>query len=614
MLVVVLASYLPVLGAPLVWDDVHLIERTPLVQSLHPLPEYFRQGFWQGDDLAQGRTYYRPLTLLSLALDHALYGSTPAGFHLTNLIIHLSSTVLLFWLMRARGAAGYAAVLGAALWALHPRLSEAVAWVSGRTDLLAAFFVLGALLVRAREGGLRRVASALLLLFGLLCKEVALAGAAAALVADWLAGGTLAARLRRMAPLGVALAAYAALRLSFTDLARHGADSYYQRLLRAVAAIGHYLVMLLTPWFPNLQIGRSDRPAMGYALLGCAVLLAGGYWVVRHRGRMRKEQLVPLSLTLVAIGLVLHLVPIIVNVIAADRFLYLPLIGLTLLLAPSGESSGHFRALAAGCALALSFAVATYVRSNTWSDEVELWTETYQANPDNQLVSCTELGRLYSRAGLLEHAFSIDAGCHDTSYNRRVLSNNAAKILARSGRFDAAIREISGFAPAAGGEPVFGLNLALFRSYQADFAGARAELTRTLAVDPNYRDALELRKKLPELEAERERVEALPPTTPAAEKARAFARVGLTIPALDAWRASLERSGASRQEFEEALWFALAQGDSDTIADFERGYRRRFPDGGDPQLQIALVTQRDLAQRLLQAWPRLGLSLRSLPG
>src|SRR3954467_1948089 len=44
VLVVVLASYLPVVGAPLVWDDVHLIERTPLVQTLHPLTEYFRQG------------------------------------------------------------------------------------------------------------------------------------------------------------------------------------------------------------------------------------------------------------------------------------------------------------------------------------------------------------------------------------------------------------------------------------------------------------------------------------------------------------------------------------------------------------------------------------------
>lgn len=612
VLVVVLGSYLPVLGAPLVWDDVHLIERTPLVQTLHPLSEYFRQGFWQADDLAQGRIYYRPLTILSLALDFAVYGNTPAGFHLTNLAIHLVSTGLLFWLLRTRGCGGYAAVLGAALWALHPRLTEAVAWISGRTDVLATFFVLCALLVRARDGSLRRTASALLLLFGLLCKEVALAGVAAVLVEDWVAGGPVVVRLRRMLPTGVALAVYAVLRESVTGAARHGAHSLTRQVVAAAAAIGRYLVMLLTPWFPSLQIGRLDRPGIFYTLLGCVALIAAGYWVVRRRSRIRREQLPPLALMLVALGLVLHLVPIVVNVIAADRFLYLPLIGLTLLLAPVGESK-NWRLLVAGCALAVSFAVASFVRTDTWSDEVKLWTETYQANPDNQLISCTELGRLYARVGLLEHAYSIDEGCHDTSYNRRALSNNAAAVLARSGRFDAAIREIGGFSPALGGEPVFGLNLAIFRSYLADFPGARAELARVLSLDPNYADALELQKKLPELERERKRVDALPEATPAAEKARALAQLGLTIPALDAWRVCLEHADTARAQFEEALWFALAHGDAHTTVDFHHRYRVRFPDGGDPQLEIAFAAQRDLAQRLLEVWPRLSLPLHSLP-
>jgi tetratricopeptide (TPR) repeat protein len=610
--VVLLATYLPVLGAPLIWDDVHLIERTPLVQTLHPLHEYFRQGFWQGDDLTRGSTYYRPLTTLSLALDCAVYGNTPAGFHLTNLAIHLASTGLLFWLLRIRGCGGYAAMLGSALWALHPRLTEAVAWISGRTDLLATFFVLCALLVRARAGSVRRTVSALLLLLGLLCKEVALAGVAAVLVEDWLAGGPVAARLRRMLPTGVALAVYAVLRESATDGTAPAGHSLARQAVLAAAAIGRYLVMLLTPWFPSLQIGSLDHPGIFYPLLGCATLIAAGYWAVRGWSRIRKEQLPSLLLMLVGLGLVLHLVPIVVKVVAADRFLYLPLIGLTLLLAPVDESR-HRRLLLAGSALAVSFAAATFVRTDTWSDEVKLWTETYQSNPDNQLISCSELGRLYARVGLLEHAFSIDEGCHDTSYNRRSLSNNAAAVLARSGRFDAAIREIARFAPAFGGEPVFGLNLALFRSYLADFSGARAELARILSVHPNYPEALELQKKLPQLERERLRADALPETTPAADKARAFAKVGLAIPALDAWRACLERPDTSRGQFEEALWFALAHGDAHTTLDFHRRYRLRFPEGGDPQLELAFTTQRDLAQRLLEAWPRLSLPLRSLP-
>jgi protein O-mannosyl-transferase len=612
VLVVVLASYLPVLGAPFVWDDQHLIERTPLVQTLQPLPEYFKQGFWQGDDLAQGRIYYRPLTVLSLALDRALHGNSPAGFHLTNLLVHLSSSALLFWLLRARGSGGAVAALGTALWALHPRLTEAVAWVSGRTDVLATFFVLCALLSQNRGSRASRISCAWFLLFGLMCKEVALAGVAAVLVAEFASGGPLRARLWRMLPTFLALGAYSLLRQNATDVLQNKASSLSSHFVPGSAAVGHYLVMLLTPWFPNLQIGRLSQPSTGYVLLGCAVLLAAAYWLVRRGARLRREQLPPLTLFVVALVLVLHIAKLSLIVVAADRFLYLPLVGLVLLLAPRGEAWSPLATV--GCTvLAGSFAVATFVRSNTWSDEVQLWTETYEANPENRSAACSELGRLYARAGLLAHAYSVDEGCADTSYNRRVLLNNAASVLARAGRFEAAIRRIWGLRPELGGEPVFGLNLALFRTYLADFPGARAELAHTLAVDPDYAEARALLEKLPELERERRGVEALPSDAPAEQRAKSLAKLGLTVPALNAWRQSLAAPGASREQFEEALWFALAHGDPSTVADFYRQYRLRYGSVGDPQLQVAYEAAEELVRRLLGAWPRLGLPLRSLP-
>ncbi|HEY0465580.1 MAG TPA: hypothetical protein VGC79_15305, partial [Polyangiaceae bacterium] len=555
----------------------------------------------------------RPLTILSLALDRALYGNSPAGFHLTNLVLHLLSTALLFRLLRVRGSAGYVAALGAALWALHPRLTEAVAWVSGRTDVLAAFFVLCALLVHARESRWSRVWAAAFLLLGLLCKEVALAGVAAVLVSELVAFGTAAVRLRRMLPTLIALALYFALRVHASDLAPHETGSLQQRLLPFAAAVGHYLVMLLTPWFPSLQIGRLNQPHTGYVLLGCALLLGGAYWAIRRAAQLRREQLGPLFLVVVALSLVLHLVPITLRVIAADRFLYIPVLGLTLLLAPKSEQRVAPLALAGCTLLALSFALASFIRSETWADEVELWARTYEQTPDNRLAACVELGRLYARVGLLAHAFSIDEGCSESSYGRRALNNNAAAVLARSGRYEAAIHEISAFRPALGGEPVFGLNLSLFRSYLGDFPGARAELAQVFAIDPQYAAGLEFAKKLPELERQRQVVDVLPKSTPAAQRARSLAQVGLTVAALSAWQECFAGADASREQFEEALWFALAHGDPKIVADFHQQYRLRFPEGGNPQLELAYETQDELARRLLAAWPRLGLTLRSLP-
>ncbi|MEI9948073.1 MAG: hypothetical protein WDO74_03630 [Pseudomonadota bacterium] len=606
-----MASYLPVLGAPFVWDDQHLIERTPLVQTLRPWSEYFTQGFWQDDDLAQGRIYYRPLTIL-LALDHAVHGNSPAGFHLTNLVFHLFSTALLFGLLRARGSAGIGAALGAALWALHPRLTEAVAWVSGRTDVLAGFFVLCALLSQAREIRWRRVSCAAFLLLGLMCKEVAVAGVAAVLVSEFVAVGALSTRLRRMIPTLIAVAAYLVLRATATGLVPSQTGSLHGHFLPATAALGHYLVMLFSPWFPNLQIGSLSQPSSRYSVLGCAVLLGFCWLLIRRAARAQRELLAPIALTLVGFAVVLHIVPINLNVVAADRFLYLPLLGLTLLLIPKVDQAAPV--VAGACALlAVSFAVVTFYRSNTWSDEVELWTVTYEANADNESTACAELGRLYARAGLLAHAVSVDQGCLDTSNSRRILINNAAAVLARGGNSGAAIELILGLPPALRREAVFGLNLALFRTYLDDFAGARAELARALAVDPNYTDAIALAKKLPELERERRRVEGLPSSTPPAQEARLLAKVGLTTRALKAWRACLISPDASREEFEEGLWFALAQGDPISVEDSHRQYRLRFAEGGNPQLELAYQAQRDLVQRLLAAWPRLGLTLRSLP-
>ncbi len=64
VLIVAVGSYWPVLNAPFVWDDHHLIEDSPLIQELHPVRDYFGRAFWQTDELGQGRAYYRPLTNL----------------------------------------------------------------------------------------------------------------------------------------------------------------------------------------------------------------------------------------------------------------------------------------------------------------------------------------------------------------------------------------------------------------------------------------------------------------------------------------------------------------------------------------------------------------------
>ncbi len=145
--------------------------------------------------------YYRPILLLSYFADYALWGVNPAGFHLTNVLLHAVATLLLFLLAvellrQARGApangevsAGATSFIGddrltafltALLFAVHPVQTESVAWVAGRNDILLGVFILGSLcchIAQYRPGarpGVWYAFSAALFAAALLTKESAL--------------------------------------------------------------------------------------------------------------------------------------------------------------------------------------------------------------------------------------------------------------------------------------------------------------------------------------------------------------------------------------------------------------------------------------------------------
>ena len=124
----------------------------------------------------EGREY-RPVVRLSLALDHQLWQGHPEGYHVTNLLLHLITTFLVFSLVRSLTLNPFAAVMASALFATHPIHTYSVNAIMGRTDVLCAIFYVGAVRVAnlsARASKLHSTFLApLLFLFALLSKELA---------------------------------------------------------------------------------------------------------------------------------------------------------------------------------------------------------------------------------------------------------------------------------------------------------------------------------------------------------------------------------------------------------------------------------------------------------
>src|SRR5262245_23539515 len=178
------AVYVQSLGGGLLWDDRLLVLHAPLVERGGSLAEYFSAPFWTPASREAGISYYRPFVTLSFAFDHRLHSGNPAGYHLTNALLHALNALLVYALARKLGTRKPVAGLVAIGWALLPRLAEAAAWISGRTDLIAATFTFSALLAWGPGLG-RRIAAALLVGMGLLAKESAIAGAFAILASAW---------------------------------------------------------------------------------------------------------------------------------------------------------------------------------------------------------------------------------------------------------------------------------------------------------------------------------------------------------------------------------------------------------------------------------------------
>jgi len=135
---IALIANINVLSAGFVWDDAFLIFSNKAIQHWSTLPTIFTQPF-----LA---SYYRPVAVLSLALDYALWGRNPFGFHLTNLLLHGANSIFVFFLLQRVSRSLNVAFLAALLFASHPA-HKGVVYISDRTGMLSAFFFLGALVL-----------------------------------------------------------------------------------------------------------------------------------------------------------------------------------------------------------------------------------------------------------------------------------------------------------------------------------------------------------------------------------------------------------------------------------------------------------------------------------
>src|ERR1017187_1378892 len=194
VLALTFAVYSPTLRYQFVHDDGGQIVENPAVHSWREVPRYFTTHVWEGVDPEELGNYYRPIFLLWLRINDAVFGKHTWGWHLTTILTHLLTTFLVYLLAWRLGLGREVAALAALVFGLHPAHIEAVDWISGVTEPLLAIFLLGSFLgyLQSRARGGRalswKLVSLALYALAILEKETAVILPAILLVYEWIYG------------------------------------------------------------------------------------------------------------------------------------------------------------------------------------------------------------------------------------------------------------------------------------------------------------------------------------------------------------------------------------------------------------------------------------------
>ena len=457
---------------------------------------------------------WHPLTWLSLELDCQLFGLNPWGFHLTNLLLHVASTLLLFAIFERWTGAVWRSALVAALFALHPLRVESVAWVAERKDVLSALFWMLTLAAYAgyveKPGIWRYGLVGLVFVAGLLAKPMLVTLPFVLLLLDsWplarlrLGQAATQENKRDLPPVSLKylvlektpLFALAVVSGVMTLTAQcqgwktNRLEALPLRLENALVSCAEYVGKIAWPQglIPLYPFPRGYYP---FWQLAVSMLVLVGISVLVIRWRKRRPYLpVGWLWFLGTIFPVLGIIPAVGIHAMADRYTYLPSIGIFLMASWGlADLVEHTRFLVPAILLtggALLLVIAhTWIQVTYWHDSAALWEHTLQVSPDNALAH-TNLGVALQSDGHLEEAIRHYTAALEVDPEYANAQNNLGLALDRLGKRHEAISHLRAAVRSAPGVAEHHLNLAPMLVENRNWDEAIEHLYAALEIEPD---------------------------------------------------------------------------------------------------------------------------------
>jgi len=403
-LTIITAVYLQTAFFDFAYDDFGQIVYNPGIQSWDLALKFFTSQVWaQTGGISY---YYRPVFMLWLRTNQALFGFHPLYWHLAAIALHLLSCLLLYFFLYRLTKDRWTSTVAVLLFGLHPVHIEAVAWISGATETLMASLLLGSLLCyqklrdsRNGKAGLRAV-SLLLAALAVLVKETAIVLPAVIFSYEWIFGNAAAPRRARLLSAAWAAVPYGIISISFVALRALALN----RLTPPRVAAGLISVVLAWPEVMMFYAGHALAPLRLSAFYAPLLVTQPGLW----------NFLLPAFLLLAAATVLIYgslrsrvcaflgmwcailLVPMLALTLSYnvenvhDRYLYLPSAALCVLLAALLARLKEMRrttALVVLATIGTGYTIVTVRESQYWRNDSVLGQHSLAISPGNPLAA-----------------------------------------------------------------------------------------------------------------------------------------------------------------------------------------------------------------------------------
>ena len=493
-------------------DDIYVTENSMVGKGLTYKGLAWALGFNE-------RGYWQPLTWLSHMLDCELFGLDPAGHHLANLVLHLANSLLLFWALYRMTDSVYRCAFIAAVFALHPLNVDSIAWVAERKNLLSTFFWMLSLIAYTRYAEYPRLNRYLMTLtlfaLGLMAKPMLVTLPFVFLLLDYwpLARLSIGQRpdLQRTGPIPVnaigliiekiPFFVLSIVSVSLSILSTRHIDNMISaetvpmsmRIDNALVSYLNYIKKMFQPtdlavFYPYPEFIPGWQVAAAGVLLTLVTALC--LWMIKRKAFLAVGWFWYLGTLVPVIGIVQGgMWPEL-----ADRWAYVPLIGLFMMIAwlvPVPFSRGRLgRAVLTAAALAViaSLFFATQRQVTHWRSSRTLFEHALKVTPPN-FVTHNNLGNALLDQGEVEAALSHFRAAAKLEPQKSSVHNNLGNALMKLERVDEAIASYARSIKLNPGKAKTHNNLAVALNQRDQLTESIQHLQTALRLEPDYADA-----------------------------------------------------------------------------------------------------------------------------